>query len=177
MRTMDRESSALVLVDFQSRLMPVIAEGAVLLANARRLLAAAEILGVPAVLTEQNAPGLGGTVPELAGERDLPVVHKMTFDACRTADAAKLPDRPSCIIAGTEAHVCVLQTVLGLLDASRRVYVVADAVGSRRPESKAVALQRMAQHGAEIVTTEMVLFEWVATARDPRFREVLAMIK
>jgi nicotinamidase-related amidase len=177
MRTMDRESSALVLVDFQSRLMPVIADGAAILANARRLLAAADILDVPALLTEQNAPGLGGTVPELVQGLDLPVLHKMTFDACRAADAGRLPDRPCYVIAGTEAHVCVLQTVLGLLDVGRRVYVVADAVGSRRPESKAVALQRMAQHGAEIVATEMVLFEWIATAKDPRFREVLALIK
>ncbi|HLZ65611.1 MAG TPA: isochorismatase family protein, partial [Aliidongia sp.] len=173
MRTIDREASALLMVDFQTRLMPAIEGGAAVIANARRLLTAARILGVPALFTEQNAGGLGATVPELA-EAAAPVLHKMSFDACRAADADKLlPNRKAIVLAGCEAHVCVLQTALGLLDADRQVYVVEDAVGARRPESKTAALRRMAHHGAEIVTTEMVLFEWLATAKDPHFREVL----
>jgi nicotinamidase-related amidase len=76
-----------------------------------------------------------------------------------------------------EAHVCVLQTVLGLLDRSRRAYVVADAIGSRRPDSKAAALARLERAGAEIVTTEMVLFEWLGTAEDPKFKPVIGLVK
>jgi len=177
MRTIDRATSALLVVDFQSRLMPAIEDGAAVVANARRLLAAAGLLEVPVMFTEQNAGGLGATVPGLDPAAHGPVLPKMTFDACRDGGLAKLPDRPDLIVAGCEAHVCVLQTVLGLLDAGRRVYVVQDALGARRAESKSVALQRMERHGAEIVTTEMVIFEWLATAEHPRFRAALALLK
>ncbi len=177
MRTIDRTTSALLVVDFQSRLMPAIEDGATAVANARRLLAAAGLLDVPVMFTEQNAGGLGATVPELDPAAHGPVLPKMTFDACRDGGLAKLPDRPDLIVAGCEAHVCVLQTVLGLLDAGRQVYVVQDALGARRAESKSVALQRMERHGAEIVTTEMVIFEWLATAEHPRFRAALALLK
>ena len=81
------------------------------------------------------------------------------------------------IIGGWEAHVCVLQTALALIETGRRVFVVGDAVGSRRSESKEIALQRMARSGAEIVTAEMVVFEWLGTAAHPRFKEAMALIK
>ena len=177
MRTIDREASALLVVDFQARLMPAIDGGAEAVANVRRLLAAAGLLDVPVTFTEQNPKGLGETVAELDAGAHGPVLHKMTFDACRAHPAGRLTQRPSVVVAGCEAHVCVLQTVLGLLDAGQRVYVVQDAVGARRAESKAAALRRMERHGAEIVTTEMVVFEWLATADHPRFREAVALVK
>ena len=86
-------------------------------------------------------------------------------------------DRHDLIVSGCEAHVCVLQTVMGLLNAGRRVYVVRDAVGSRRSENKDAAIRRMEQNGAEIVTAEMVVFEWLGTAEHPRLRDVIALIK
>lgn len=178
MLTIDRETSTLLLVDFQSRLMPVIEGAASVVANARRLLDAAKILDVPILFTEQNAAGLGPTVPELSAEAEGAVVHKMTFDACRTAGfIERLAVRPAVVLAGCEAHVCVLQTVLGLIDAGRRVYVVRDALGARRSESKETAIRRMERHGAEVVTTEMVVFEWLGTAEHPLFRATLALIK
>ncbi|MGZ8367401.1 MAG: isochorismatase family protein, partial [Rhodoplanes sp.] len=91
--------------------------------------------------------------------------------------ADMLADRPEVIVTGCEAHVCVLQTALGLLDAGRRVYVVRDAIGSRRAESKEAAIRRMERHGADIVTTEMVVFEWLETAEHPRFRAAAALIR
>ena len=177
MRTIDRDTSALLVVDFQARLMPAIDGGADAVANARRLLAAAALMGVPVTFTEQNPRGLGGTVAELGAGVHGPVVDKMTFDACRAPATGPLTGRPDVVVAGCEAHVCVLQTVLGLLDAGQRVYVVQDAVGARRAESKEAALRRMERHGAEIVTTEMVVFEWLQTAEHPRFREALALVK
>jgi nicotinamidase-related amidase len=145
--------------------MPAIEAGDVVIANARRLLDAAALLQVPVVFTEQNAQGLGGTLPELHSPAAT-IAHKMTFDACRTAGFLQaLPDRPDLIVSGCEAHVCVLQTVLGLLSAGRRVYVVRDALGSRRSESKETAIRRMERNGAEIVTTEMVVFEWLGACR------------
>jgi nicotinamidase-related amidase len=178
MRTINPETSALLLVDFQARLMPAIDGGASAVANARRLLDTAGMLGLPTLFTEQNAEGLGPTVAELLPNPADAVAHKMTFDACRADGFTEmLPNRPDVVVAGCEAHVCVLQTVLGLLDAGRRVFVVRDALGSRRTESKETAIRRMERHGAEIVTTEMVVFEWLGSAQHPRFRDALALIK
>jgi len=179
MPTVDRSRSVLCLIDLQERLVPAIDGGDGVVANAGRLLAAAEELGVPVLMTEQNPKGLGPTVPELARpDGAVPVVTKMEFDACRARGALEaLPAGHHVVVAGLEAHVCVLQTVLGLLDRSRRVYVVADAVGSRRPDNKAAALARLERAGAEIVTTEMVLFEWLGTAEDPKFKPVIGLVK
>jgi nicotinamidase-related amidase len=178
MLTLDRARSALLLIDFQARLMPAIDQGDAALGQAARLIEAATILEVPMLATEQNPRGLGPTVEGLA-RPGLPAFEKMSFDASRTRGFFEaLPaERPDLVVVGCEAHVCVLQTVLGLIAAGRRVFVVEDAVGSRRPASKAAALERMARHGAEIVTAEMVIFEWLGTAEHPRFKEVIALVK
>jgi nicotinamidase-related amidase len=157
--------------------LPAIEDGAAAVAHARRLIDAAQILDVPVVFTEENAKGLGPTVPDLAPDGHV-LMHKMTFDACRAPDFADaLPPRPDIVVAGCEAHVCVLQTVLGLMDRGCRVFVVRDAIGSRRSESKETAIRRMERHGAEIVTAEMVVFEWLETAEHPAFRQVAALIR
>lgn len=177
MPVIERERSALLLVDFQSRLMPAIEDGAGVIANARRLLDAAQMFDVPAMCTEQNPDGLGPTVPELRQAAGR-TAFKMTFDATGMPGfAAALPNRPDLVVAGCETHVCVLQTVLGLLRAGKRVFLVRDVVGSRRAESKETAIQRMQRNGAEVVTAEMVLFEWLATAADPRLRKVLGLVR
>ena len=121
------------------------------------------------MLTGAEPRGLGGTVPELDPGAYAPVLQKMHFDACRAGGLERMPARPDFVVCGCEAHVCVLQTVLGLLDAGRRVHVVQDAIGARRAESKRVAVRRMERNGASIVTTEMVLFEWLGSASHPRF--------
>lgn len=178
MPSMSSDGSTLLMIDFQAKLMRAIDDAATAIGNAGRLLGAAQMLGVPVLFTEQNVKGLGATMPELSSRANGPVAHKMTFDACRAARFAEmLADRPEVIVTGCEAHVCVLQTALGLLDAGRRVYVVRDAIGSRRAESKEAAIRRMERHGADIVTTEMVVFEWLETAEHPRFREAAALIR
>ena len=174
MRTIEASRSALLVIDLQTRLMPAIDGGPAVVAATQRLLRAARLLEVPIAITEQNPAGLGPTVPGLDGPAPL---AKMSFDACRDGGLARLPDRPTMVLAGAEAHVCVLQTALGLLDAGRHVVLVADAVGSRTALSHTTALRRLERHGAEIVTSEMVLFEWLGTATHPRFRDVLAMLK
>lgn len=178
MRTLAAGTSALLLIDFQSRLMPAIDGAAATIGAARRLAGAAGLLGVPIMLTEQNPAGLGPTVADLLPADRSAVVGKMTFDALRDAGVReRLPDRADVVVAGWEAHVCVLQTVFGLLNAGRRPVVVCDAIGSRRSDSREAALRRMERQGAEIVTAEMVVFEWLGGADHPRFREVLALIK
>ena len=177
MPAINSEHSILLVVDFQSKLMPAIEDGAVLIANARRLIDAAELFHIPILFTEQNAEGLGGTLPELRAKTG-DIVHKMTFDACRAPGfLTALSDRSDIVVAGCETHVCVLQTVLGLLNTGRRVFAARDALGSRQLESKETAIERMERNGAEIVTTEMVLFEWLQTADDKRLRNILTLVK
>lgn len=170
--------AALLLVDVQQRLVPAIDGGAAVVANAVRLAEAARLLDVPACATEQYPEGLGHTVAELAAHPQL-VLSKTAFGA--TADpgfSTLLPPRTTeIVLAGAEAHVCVLQTALGLIAARHRVLVVADAVGSRKAVDKAVALDRLKRHGVEVVTTEMVLFEWLRDSTHPRFREVHKLIR
>ncbi|MFT4098729.1 MAG: isochorismatase family protein [Rhodoblastus sp.] len=177
MLTLDAKSSTLLVIDFQMRLTPAIDAAAEAIANAQRLVRGAEILGVPTLYTEQYPKGLGHMVPELAPPPDR-LIEKTTFDSTRAPGfLERLLAGHALIVTGCEAHICVLQTVLGLIEAGRQVYVVADAVGSRKAHSKRVALRRMAQAGATIVTTEMVLFEWVGDARHPRFKEISVLVK
>ena len=178
MRTLKSENTALLFIDFQARLMRVIDGADDAIANAKRLLDAAALLGVPTLFTEQNPKGLGSTGEALTPPAGAPVITKMSFDACG-ADGfmAALEGKPDVLVAGCEAHVCVLQTVLSLIGAGRRVFVARDATGSRRAENKETAIRRMERHGAEIVTTEMAIFEWLGTAAHPRFREASALVK
>ena len=173
----EAQSSLLLFVDFQTRLLPAIDRGGEAIANAQRLLRGAELLGIPALFTEQYPKGLGPTVEALAPPEGKAFV-KTTFDATRTAGFLdRLALDRTLILTGCEAHICVLQTALGLIGAGRRVCVVADAVGSRTADNKQSGLERAARNGAEIVTTEMVLFEWLADAAHPRFKAVSALVK
>jgi nicotinamidase-related amidase len=177
MPTIDPTRSLLLFIDFQVRLMPAMEAGETVLRNAGRLLQAARMLGVPRVFTEQYPKGLGPTVEALPVEADR-VVSKTAFSACRVPGfLAEIPADMQLIVAGCETHVCVLQTVLDLRAASREVFVVQDAVGSRRAEDKEAGLRRMEREGAGIVTTEMAVFEWLESAEHPAFREVVAVIK
>ena len=172
------ESSTLLLIDFQARLMPAIFGAQSAVSNAKRLAEAARLLGIPIRATEQNPEGLGRSVDALVPFADA-TLAKRYFDATREPDwPGFLPeDRPHLVVAGCETHVCVLQTVMGLLDKGLQVKLVRDAVGSRTAENRDAALHRAERHGAELVTTEMIIFEWLATSDHPRFREALAGIK
>ena len=174
---MHEDRSLLVLVDYQARLMPHIAGVADVLSNAKRLIAAADLLEVPVIVTEQNAKGIGPTTNELDVEHRK-IIAKQTFGSCATSDfVAAIGNSPDVVLAGCEAHVCVMQTVLGLLELGRRVFLVRDATGARTVESKETAILRMARHGAEIVTTEMVIFEWLQTSRHDKFKSAIALVK
>ena len=171
------DGAVLLLIDLQERLMPVIADHEVVVARAVRLAEAATLLDVPVRATEQNPAGLGRTVPPLSGYPQA-VLAKTTFSAAADPGfAALLPADGEIVVAGVEAHVCVLQTVLDLLDVGRRVVWAADATGSRDPADRAAAIDRARRHGAEIVTSEMVLFEWLRDARHPKFREVHKLLR
>ncbi len=183
----------LVLVDYQQRLMPVIHRADAVLAHAERLADAALLLGIPVIGTAQNPAGLGPNVESIR-QRCASTLTKMHFDACAEAFAdaradaradskadgllAQLePARNDVVIAGCEAHVCLMQTALGLLRAGRRVWVVASACGSRSAHDHALAMARLGAAGATMVSVEMVVFEWLGDCKQLRFKDALALVR
>ena len=180
MDTMQADRCVLVLVDYQARLLPSINGAQEVVRQAVLLARAAQLLGVRVVGTEQNPQGLGPNLDEIRRLCDL-CLSKTHFDACADGLLQVLDDVPAApaqvVVAGCEAHVCLLQTALGLLRAGRRVWVVAPACGSRRSADHALAMQRLSQAGAALVSSEMVLFEWLADCRHPQFKQVLQLIK
>lgn len=169
------DRSTLLLIDLQERLAPAIDQVAQVLEASAWLTRVAQRLAVPVICTEQYPKGLGPTSPVIRGLLpDECVVEKMHFSAVAEGNLFRAAggDRAQFIVAGTEAHVCVQQTVLDLIAAGRRVFVVEEAVGSRRSTDKALALERMRRHGADIVSREMVAFEWLQQAGTDLFREI-----
>ncbi|TDS82732.1 isochorismatase family protein [Comamonas sp. JUb58] len=197
----DFEESQLVLVDYQEKLMPAIFDGAQVLKNATLLAQVAQQLQVPVFGTEQNPSKLGPNAAELRGLCNK-TLAKMFFSAVpeglnewlrspakpQGGNARSLPkhlqkpqqaapERNSIIIAGCEAHVCLLQTALELLEDEFDVCVVTDACSSRTERNRDAAFDRLAGAGAELVTTEMVIFEWLRSCEHEDFRDILQMIK
>jgi len=197
---LDADECQLVLVDYQARLMPAIHDHTLVLQNAARLGQLAQLFDVPAWGTEENPEGLGHNVPAV---RDAcrQTLAKMHFSACAdgllellrpparpAGNARSLPrhlqknapaaaQRSSIVIAGCEAHVCLMQTALDLLDEEFDVWVVTDACGSRSERNRDAAFDRLAGAGCELVTTEMVAFEWLRSCEHPAFEDVLKLIR
>jgi nicotinamidase-related amidase len=181
---MDASKASLLIVDVQDRLLPAMADGAGVVSRCKLLLKAAKDLDVPVAVSEQYPKGLGHTVEPLKADiGNAAVFEKLSFSCWRDdllrAALIKLHDggRPQVIIAGIEAHVCVLQSALDLAQAGFGVFVVADGVSSRAEESKALALQRMGHAGIEVVNTEMVVFELLGKAGTAEFKELSALLK
>lgn len=177
-RILADHDSMVLLVDMQTGLLPAIHDSEALIARVERLLAAARRLGVPVVATEHCADKIGATDPRL-GSLAEQVLHKVHFDATReTGNLQRLPaGRHNVLVVGTEAHVCVLQTALGLAAAGMTPWLVTDGVGSRHESDRAAALQRWLASGGNVLSSEMAMFEWLGSARHPEFREVLALVK
>ena len=198
---LDASESQLVLIDYQARLMPAMAEGEAVLANALRLGRIARLMRVPVWGAEQNPSRLGENVPELRALCQQ-TLAKLQFSAVEEGlgewlrppakapqgnarslprhlqkSAPSAPERNSIVLAGCEAHVCLLQTALDLLEDEFEVWVVTDACASRSERNRDAAFDRLAGAGAELVTTEMVAFEWLRTAEHPEFKAVQGLIK
>ena len=209
---LDADDSQLVLVDYQTRLMPVIFENEWVIANAVRLARMAQALQVPVWGTEQTPDKLGPNVDfvrsaiEAAGGKTLtkshfsavadglgdwlrPPVRKAPVGDQNRGNARSLPKhlqraapepeegRSTIVIAGCETHVCLMQTALDLLEEEFEVWVVTDACSSRTERNRDAAFDRLAGNGAELVTTEMVAFEWLRTAEHEAFKEILGLVK
>jgi nicotinamidase-related amidase len=173
MALLQRDRAALVVVDVQEGFRPYDVFGGVA-ASCAKLLAAARILDVPALVSEQYPKGLGHSAPEL-GIEDEPRIEKTVFSAAR-ADGFDLHGRQQAIVCGIETHVCVSQTVHDLLDRGVEVHVPADAVGSRHEIDYQRALERLQRAGAVVSTVESSLFELLERAGTPEFKSVQKLI-
>ncbi|MEO5375117.1 MAG: hydrolase [Alphaproteobacteria bacterium] len=175
------DQSSLLVVDVQERLAPVMHDPRKVIYGCATLLVAAVRLGLPMIVSEQYVKGLGPTMVDLREVAPADVFMEKTMFSC-AADAAMMErlrsfGRRQVVMAGIEAHVCVLQTALGLKQAGFEVFVVADACSARRPESEDLAFRRMVGSGVSVVNIEMVLFEWLAGKDHPAFKDVQRLIK
>jgi nicotinamidase-related amidase len=180
---LDRDRSLLLLVDIQERLAPSVHDQAAVIARSEALLAAARRMRIPCVLTEHCANRIGPVIARLRERFDpTEIVGKTHFAATDHPEFTALlraHGRTQVVVAGMEAHVCVLQTVLGLAAEGFEVFVAGDAVGSRgaRDLDRTFALERMRVAGCAVAGTETLLFEWTRAGDDDAFREVLALVK
>jgi nicotinamidase-related amidase len=167
-----------LVVDMQASLLPAIDDHDRLLARAERLLRAAQLVGVPVVATEHWADKIGPTVEPLRRWIDH-TIHKTWFDATREAHfLPELPrGRPNVLLFGTEAHVCVLQTGLGMVGLGLTPILVSDCIGAGSATDCEAARRRWDHHGLERISSEMAMFEWLETPAHPQFKDVLALIK
>lgn len=177
----DKDAAALLVVDIQARLAPAVEGAERIIDRTRLLLEAARRLAVPVLVSEQYPRGLGHTDERLG---PLPpgsaVIDKTSFSCLREPRLRAHLDRlgrGQVVLCGMETHVCVLQTALDLRHAGWEVFVVADAVGSRREASRTLGLERMRDRGIDVVDSEMVVFEWLERAATEPFRELIALIK
>ncbi len=171
----DAPRSMLLVLDMQERMLPAIHDHAHVTENVVWLIRAAQKIGVPVAAVEQYPKGLGRTTPAIKALLPKGAIAAKNHFSCVAARCLPpLPgaDRPQIVIAGIETHVCLLQTALELMEEGKEVYVVADCVGSRRESDRELALARMRQEGARIVSREMVVFEWLGDADTPLFTDV-----
>lgn len=176
---MNRDDCVLLVVDMQERLLPVIHDWQRLLDNVMWLVQVAQRMGVPVIASEQYPRGLGQTHPDLRALLPPPGIAEKVHFSCVAAGMFR-PDQPGMqgaarrqvVVCGIESHVCVLQTVLELRKQDRQVFVVSDAVASRDSGDRALALERMRRHQVEVVSREMVAFEWLNHAGTPLFKEI-----
>ncbi|KAL4857399.1 Isochorismatase family protein 1B [Chlorella vulgaris] len=176
------EETALLVCDVQERFRSVITGYPAVIDTSKRMLRAAALLKLPVIVTEQYPKALGNTVEELQGliPEGSPVVAKTLFSMCtEEVNAAfdKLPAVKKVLIVGIETHVCVLQTTLDLLERGYEVHILVDGVSSQRLGDRSVALQRLAQSGAFLATSEMVLFMMTKNTSHPAFKGISALAK
>jgi nicotinamidase-related amidase len=176
---MNREDSALLVVDAQVKLLEAVPGSERIIWNIRRLLDAAAALGVPIAATEQYPDRLSPTVPELK-ERIGPAPNKLCFSACvcgNIFEGWKGDNRYRVLVCGIETHVCIMQTALDLVAAGFEPYVAIDAIGARYAVDHETALRRMESAGVVLTTTETAMFEWCRTADTPEFKTISALVK
>lgn len=176
-----KEDTAAVVVDVQERLFPHIYDHEQLEQNLVKLIQGVKILGLPLIVTQQYTRGLGPTIPAVAeAVGEFTPLEKLTFSCCGDQgfmDAVKALGRKHILLMGIEAHVCVLQTALDLLEQGFQPVVIEDCISSRRLNDKRVALRRMIQEGVMLSTYESILFELCMVAGTDQFKAISRLVK
>ena len=181
MKMLDVENSLLLVIDIQERLVASLDKD-VIVSKVGKLVDAANILDVPVVLSEQYPKGLGHTVPTISEKLkpETPIVEKCSFSLLREEgflDKIKAYGKKQIVICGIETHICVHQTATELMDAGFEVFVAKDACASRNKYEFKQGIEAMHNNGAKISCVEIILFEWLRSAKNPKFKEVQALIK
>ena len=181
MSLITRDNTAFVAIDFQEKLMPAMSGTELLEELTVRLMKGLKVLGVPGVVTQQYTKGLGATVPSIAeAVGEFQHLEKNTFSCMgcdEFTDRIKELDKKNIIVCGIEAHICVQQTVLELLDAGYNVYLIVDCISSRSEEDKQWSITRMGEAGAVITTYESILYEILRGSKEAGFKEISAIVK
>lgn len=173
----EREHTAALIVDFQERLVPAIADHEALMERVRILLRGLKVLEIPMIVTQQYTKGLGMSVPEVweaSGETEY--LDKISFSALEVAEP-KIHDKKYILVCGMEAHCCVLQTVIDLAGAGYVPVLVTDCIGSRRESDREMAIRRAEQEGAVLTSSEAILFELLKEAGTPLSKAILKIVK
>ncbi|MEW5703419.1 MAG: hydrolase [Pseudomonadota bacterium] len=178
---LDRQTSLLLIVDIQEKFVAALHGYGGMLKNGILLMGAAARLRIPMLMSEQYPQGLGGTVPELRALYPGGKPFEKTCFSC-SEEPGFLPKlaefaRPQIVLMGIEAHVCVLQTAVGLSAAGYHPFVVADATASRTAANHALGLERIRQNGIPVVSAEMVFFEWLRRSGTEEFRELSKLVR
>ncbi|KAA3595967.1 MAG: hydrolase [Calditrichaeota bacterium] len=178
---LDKNSTALVIIDVQERLMNVIFEKEKLIQNLVKLIEGAKVLGLPIIWTEQYPKGLGETIPELKSIlEEIKPIEKIHFSCCGEPNFRFELEKVSAhtlLVAGIESHVCVYQTVADLIDSSFQVEVVTDAISSRTKESRELGIKKCNDLGASLTSVEMCLFELLEQAGTFEFKAISKIVK
>jgi nicotinamidase-related amidase len=175
------EKALLIIIDVQEKFVPVIFDFERVRNNCRKLIEGAKIFNIPIIITEQYPKGLGQTIPELRHALSNAIkIEKTCFNCFSNEEfSSKIKElnKTDLIIAGIEAHVCVLKTVLNALEKNFKVHLIADAISSRKQLDFKIALKRMIQEGAKIASTEMILFQLLEKAEGEQFKQLRDLIK
>jgi len=176
-----RDKVALIAIDFQEKLLPAINKSDTVISFAKKAIEGAHYLGIPVIVTEQVPDKMGQTIPDIKNiSKQTKTITKSDFSCFGEAKFMDLLDElniKNIIICGVESHVCVLQTALDGISAGYNVYLLVDAIGSRRDFDKEIAIKRFRYHGGNIITTEMMIFELLISSRHPEFKNISKLVK
>ncbi|HEC75959.1 MAG TPA: isochorismatase family protein [Thermoplasmatales archaeon] len=173
---LDKNNALLIVIDFQERMIPHIGNREAILKNSKKLIKAFKIFNLPIIYTQQKK--LGKIVDDI--EVGNNVIEKTTFSCFRErkfVDCLRKTKRNKCLIIGIEAHICVLQTALDLIENGYETYVALDCIGSRNEEDKKISIEYMIQNGIIPTTAETAIYEILESAESPEFKKILEIVK
>lgn len=178
---LNRENSVLVVIDVQSKLIPIIYQKENLIKNLRKIIQGARVLEIPIIITEQYPKGLGSTISEIVSALDeYNPIAKTSFSCCEEKNFTtqlEQTNRGQILVTGIEAHICIYQTCIDLLDSGYEVYLLVDCTSSREKENRDIAINELDSLGIHLTSVEMALFEMLRVAEGKEFKQISEIIK